>query len=165
MTPRSRVVAIPRGASIEAALRIARESGYSRFPVHAGGIDEIDGVVDARDLFEARERGRQGEIATLVQPAVVVPTSKKAKDLLAEMRLAQRHMALIVDAHGMVAGIVTLEDIFEAIVGDIRDEHDEPEAAVTVVGPRSRTTTENENRGQDQRDFLRDFTAYRFDAS
>jgi putative hemolysin len=133
MTPRSRVVAIPRGASIEAALRIARESGYSRFPVHAGGLDTVDGVVYARDLFEARERGRQGDIAALVQPALVVPTSKKAKELLAEMRLGQRHMALVVDEHGMVAGIVTLEDIFEAIVGDIRDEHDEPEPEVTVV--------------------------------
>ena len=134
MTPRSRVVALPRGASIEEALRIARESGYSRFPVHAGGLDAIDGVVYTRDLYEARERGPQGKIAALVQPALVVPESRKAKDLLAEMRLGQRHMALVVDEHGAVAGIVTLEDIFEAIVGDIRDEHDEPEPEVTVVG-------------------------------
>jgi putative hemolysin len=132
MTPRSRVVAIPRGASIDAALRIARESGYSRFPVQTG-LDTIDGVVYARDLFDARDRGRQGDIASLVRSALIVPTSKKAKDLLPEMRLAQRHLALVVDEHGLVAGIVTLEDIFEAIVGDIRDEHDEPEPIVTVV--------------------------------
>ncbi len=131
MTPRSRVVGIPRGAGIEGALRVARESGYSRFPVHAGDLDTVDGVVYARDLYEARERG--GEVAALVQPALVVPESKKAKELLAEMRLAQRHMAFVVDEHGMMVGIVTLEDIFEAIVGDIRDERDEPESEVAVV--------------------------------
>lgn len=131
MTPRGRVVGIPRGASIEAALRVARESGYSRFPVHAGDLDTVDGVVYARDLYEARQRG--GDIAALVQPALVVPESKKAKELLTEMRLAQRHMAFVVDEHGMVAGIVTLEDIFEAIVGDIRDERDEPDGEVAIV--------------------------------
>jgi len=132
MTPRSRVVGIPRDTSIEAALRVARESGYSRFPVHDGGLDTMDGVVQVRDLYEARERG--GGIAGLVQPALVVPPSRKARELLAQMRLAQRHMAFVVDEHGMVVGIVTLEDIFEAIVGDIRDERDEPEPEVSVVG-------------------------------
>jgi putative hemolysin len=132
MTPRTQVVGIPRGTSIEAALRVARESGYSRFPVHAGALDTIDGVVHARDLYEARERG--GDIAALVQPALAVPAVKKASDLLAEMQRGQRHMALVIDEHGMVAGIVTLEDIFEAIVGEIRDERDEPHPEVTVVG-------------------------------
>ena len=131
MTPRSRVVGIPRGTSVEAALRVARESGYSRFPIHAGSLDAVDGVVYARDLFEAREAG--GDITALVEPALVVPASMKAKDLLAEMRQGQRHMAVVVDEHGTTAGIVTLEDVFEAIVGDIRDEHDEPEPQVTVV--------------------------------
>ena len=131
MTPRNRVVGIPRGTSIEAALRVARESGYSRLPVHAGGLDTVDGIVYARDLYEALEHG--GDVAALVRPALVVPASKKARELLAAMRLGQRHMALVVDEHGAVAGIVTLEDIFEAIVGDIRDEHDEAEPEVTVV--------------------------------
>ncbi len=133
MTPRNRVVSISRGASIEEALRIVRESGYSRFPVTAGGLDAVDGVVYARDLFEARDRGRAGEVGALVRPALVVPASKKAKELLAEMRRAQRHMALVLDELGMMAGLVTLEDVFEAIVGEIRDEHDEPEPEVTVV--------------------------------
>lgn len=131
MTARGRVVGIPRDISIESALRLARESGYSRFPVYAGSLDTVDGVVYTRDLYEARERG--GDIASLVQPTLVVPASKRARDLLPEMRQAQRHMALVVDEHGMVAGIVTLEDIFEAIVGDIRDETDEAEPEVTVV--------------------------------
>lgn len=133
MTPRGRVVFVPRGATIEAALRIARESGYSRFPVCTESLDAVDGVVYVRDLFEARERGQQGNVEPLVQPALIVPETKAARDLLAEMRLAQRHMAFVVDEHGAVAGIVTLEDIFEAIVGEIRDERDEPESEVTVL--------------------------------
>ncbi len=100
MTSRSRVVGIPRGASVEEALRIARESAYSRFPVQTGGPDTIDGVVYARDLYEARARGRTGEIAALVQAALVVPPWRKARDLLAEMRRAQRHMAFVLNEQG-----------------------------------------------------------------
>jgi len=133
MTPRSRVVAVPRGSDVESALRIARESGYSRLPVWAQDAAAIDGVVYARDLYEARRRGRPPDITPLVRPALVVPETKKAKELLAEMRRVQRHMALVVDEHGAVAGIVTLEDLFESIVGDIRDEHDEPEPEVRPV--------------------------------
>jgi CBS domain containing-hemolysin-like protein len=127
------VVGISRDASIEAALRIAREWGFSRFPVHAGDLDTTDGVVYARDLYEARERGRLHNISTLVRPVLVAPASKTARELLQEMRREQRHMAVVVDEHGIVAGIVTLEDIFEAIVGDIRDENDEPELEVMAV--------------------------------
>jgi putative hemolysin len=124
MTPRSRIVGIPRGSSIEAALRIAGESGYSRFPVYATDLDVIDGMVCARDLYEAQRRGRAGDIAGEVRPALVVPASKKAKDLLAEMRHGQRAMGLVVDEHGVVVGLVTIGDILAAIVGDIPDEHD-----------------------------------------
>lgn len=88
MTGRSRVIAVPRGSSLDAALRIARESGYSRFPVYAGDLETIDGVVYARDLYEARDRGGRGDITPLVRPALVVPETKKAKELLAEMRRA-----------------------------------------------------------------------------
>jgi len=133
MTSRARVIGIPRSSSVEAALRIARESGYSRFPVYERDLDSVDGVIHAKDLFEARERGAEPPISSLVRPALVAPVTRKAKDLLADMRRAQTHMALVVDEHGSVAGIVTLEDIFEAIVGDIRDEHDEPEREVRVV--------------------------------
>lgn len=133
MTPRNRVVAVPRGSSVEEALRVARESGYSRLPVYAGSLDDIDGVVHARDLFEAREHPHLTDIGPLVQPALVAPTSKKARDLLAEMRAGSGHMVLVVDEHGAFVGIVTLEDVFEAIVGDIHDEHDAPEPEVVAL--------------------------------
>ncbi len=104
MRARRRVVSIPRGATIEAARRIARESGYSRFPVGTESLDAVDGVVCVRDLFEARERGPQGAIEPLVQPALIVPETKTARELLSEMRLAQRHMAFVVDEHGVGGG-------------------------------------------------------------
>ena len=133
MTPRSRVTGVRRGTSLEDALRIARDSGFSRLPVHGPDLDDVDGIVYARDLFEARERGRHPGLGSLVRPALLVPATKKAKELLADMRRAQRHMALVVDEHGAVIGVVTLEDVFEAIVGEIKDERDEPEPDVKVV--------------------------------
>lgn len=130
MTPRRRVVGIPRGSSVEEALGIARQSGYSRLPVFAPDLEGVDGIVYTRDLYEARERGRPAELSSLVRPALLVPPTKSAQTLMAEMRRAQRHMALVVNEHGTVVGLVTLEDIFELIVGDIRDEHDEPPPVV-----------------------------------
>ncbi|HET7295278.1 MAG TPA: hemolysin family protein [Vicinamibacteria bacterium] len=134
MTPRSRVVGLPRGSSIEAALRIARDSGYSRLPVYADDLDTIDGIVYARDLYEARQRGRPSDIAPLVRPALLVPETLKARELLAAMRRERRHLAMVFDDHGAVDGLVTLEDVFEAIVGDIRDEHDDSEPPVRALG-------------------------------
>jgi putative hemolysin len=133
MTPRSRVVGIPRDASVETALRIARESGFSRFPVHAADLDDIDGIVYARDLFEAPLRARERGLAAFVRPALMIPVTKRAREILADMRHAQRHMAVVVDEHGAVIGIVTLEDVFEAIVGEIKDERDEPGSDVRLV--------------------------------
>ena len=133
MTPRSRIVGMPANSTAEAALRIASESGYSRLPVFSGKLDRVEGIVYARDLYETRRRGYTGDISSLVRPALVVPTAKTARALLAEMRRARRHMAIVVDEHGAVVGLVTLEDIFEVIVGDIRDEHDEPGADVKVL--------------------------------
>jgi CBS domain containing-hemolysin-like protein len=97
-------------------------------------LEAVDGIVYARDLFEARERGRPSDVAALVQPALLVPESKRARDLLIEMRVTHRHMALVVDEHGVVVGLVTLEDLFEAIVGEIQDERDESAQQVAVVG-------------------------------
>lgn len=133
MTARNRVIGVPRGSTVPTALEIARKSGYSRFPVYAPDLDTIDGVVYARDLYEAQQRGHPADIDALVQPTLMAPATKKARELLSEMRRARRHMVFVADEQGAVVGMVTLEDIFEAIVGDIRDEYDEPEPEVRVV--------------------------------
>jgi putative hemolysin len=133
MTPRNRVVGLPRQATIEEALRVVGESGYSRFPAYADDLDHADGIVYARDLYEAHRRGQRGDLTPFVRPALIVPASRSAAALLAEMRRARRHMALVVDEHGSNLGLVTLEDILEVIVGDIKDEHDEPDQDVQVL--------------------------------
>jgi len=134
MTPRQRVVGIPREASLDEALRTATESGYSRFPVYRGDLDHPEGLLYARDLFEARLRGATGSVAPLVQSALVVPGTKTARALLAEMRRDRLHMALVVDEYGAVVGLVTLEDVLEIIVGEIEDERDVAEEPVRVLG-------------------------------
>jgi putative hemolysin len=133
LTPRSRVVSIPRGSSLAIALKIAAESGYSRLPVLSPDGGRGEGLVYARDLYEAERRGRVGDVQSLVRPTLLVPTSMRARALLLEMRRSRRHMALAVDEHGQFAGLVTLEDVFELIVGEIRDEHDDAEPAVRNV--------------------------------
>lgn len=135
MTPRGQVVSLAHGTSIEDALRVVRESGYSRLPVHASDPGAIDGVVHARDIFEAHLGQTAAIIDPLVRAARLVPESKSARDLLAEMRDARQHLVVVVDEHGVAAGIVTLEDLLESIVGTIGDEHDEQgTAAVTMQG-------------------------------
>ena len=124
MTPRQRVVAVPRDAPLEQAVRVARESGYSRFPVYGQGLDDVLGVVHARELYEAALSGQPGDLVSLVRPALVVPETKKASELLAEIRRARIHMTIVVDEHGSFLGVATLEDLFEVIVGEIADERD-----------------------------------------
>lgn len=133
MTPRSQVVAVPRDATVDEAVRIAKESGYSRFPVHDGDVGQIHGVLHARDLYEAALSERAGGIDALVKPALVVPETRKASELLTEIRGARIHMAIVVDEHGSSIGLVTLEDVFEIIVGDIEDEHEAPARPVVRV--------------------------------
>jgi putative hemolysin len=135
MTPRPRVVGVPRAASVAEALRIVAECGYSRLPVYEGELDDVVGMLYARDLYEAGRRGAPVEIGELVRPSLLVPPNRKAADLLADMRRAQRHLAVVVDEHGSTEGIVTLEDLLELIVGEIHDEHDEPEAPVRRLEP------------------------------
>jgi putative hemolysin len=133
MTPRSQVVGIARGATLEDAVRVARESGYSRFPVYDGSLDNVQGLVHARDLYEAALREDAAGIGGLVRPGLVVPETKKASELLAEIRRARIHMTMVVDEHGSIVGLATLEDLFEIIVGDIEDEHETPVERVRVL--------------------------------
>lgn len=130
LTPRSRVDGLPVDAGLEEALRRVRESGHSRFPVYKGSMDDIFGFVYARDVYEAEHAGKGLDLSHVTRPVLIVPASKKASALLAEMRAHRAHMAVVVDEHGTTAGLVTLEDLLEVIVGEIEDEHGEPVARV-----------------------------------
>ena len=126
MIPRSQVVVLERDSSPDVLLRTVVESGHSRFPVIGENLDEVVGILLAKDLllnaFE-RNDGRFN-VREILRPAVFIPESKRLNILLKEFRSSRNHIAIVVDEYGGVAGMVTIEDVLEQIVGEIEDEHD-----------------------------------------
>ena len=126
MIPRSQMVVVSRDASPEQLIVTAIESGHSRFPVVGESRDEVVGVLLAKDLlrYSSKNEGQTFSIRELLRPAVFVPESKRLNVLLKEFRASRNHIAVVVDEYGGVAGMVTIEDVLEQIVGEIEDEHD-----------------------------------------
>lgn len=128
MIPRIEVLALEGDTTIQEATRALVASGHSRIPVYEENIDNVVGVLYAKDLLRLHlESGQEQTIRPYVRPAYFVPESKKVDDLLAEMQSKRVHIAVVVDEYGGMAGLVTLEDIVEEIVGEIRDEYDQAE--------------------------------------
>lgn len=126
MIPRTQVVMLERDASPDVLLRTIVQSGHSRFPVIGEGRDEVVGMLLAKDLLLyafQRSDGRLN-VRDMLRPAIFVPESKRLNVLLKEFRSSRNHMAIVVDEYGGVAGMVTIEDVLEQIVGEIEDEHD-----------------------------------------
>ncbi len=131
MVPRTDMVAIEADATIEAAIERAIEGGFSRIPAFEESTDNIVGLVYLKDLVHrARGGGGADRVRTVARPAVFVPEQKHVAELLREMQTQQFHMAVVVDEYGGTAGIVTLEDLLEEIVGEITDEYDVEEPGV-----------------------------------
>ena len=128
MVPRAQMVVLPADARFIDLMKDVVESGHSRFPVHGEDKDEILGILLAKDLLRGvvADNG-PGSIHELLRPAVLIPESKKLNLLLREFRQSRNHMAIVIDEYGGVAGLVTIEDVLEEIVGEIDDEHDEAE--------------------------------------
>ena len=124
MTPRPDVVAIPEVATIGQLRTLFREQEYSRFPVFKDSLDNIAGFVFIKDLVVLGPGDDKNPIAPLVRPAVVVPETKLVPDLLRQFQIQQTQCAIVVDEYGGTAGLVTLEDLLEEIVGEIKDEYD-----------------------------------------
>jgi len=126
MIPRPQMVVVSREASPKELIATAIESGHSRFPVIGESRDEVVGVLLAKDLLRhvSNKKSRDFAIRELLRPAVFVPESKRLNVLLKEFRASRNHLAIVVDEYGGVAGIVTIEDVLEQIVGEIEDEHD-----------------------------------------
>jgi CBS domain containing-hemolysin-like protein len=125
MVPRPDMVTIPAGTSVAEAMEAAITNGYSRIPVFNDGIDDIVGIVYAKDLMRAMHDGAGGSaVQPLVRTPVFVPETKRVSELLKEMQQQQRHMAIVIDEYGGTAGLVTLEDLIEELVGEIVDEFD-----------------------------------------
>ncbi|MBA2616409.1 MAG: HlyC/CorC family transporter [Actinobacteria bacterium] len=132
MVSRPQVVALSVDLPTQEALAAVIDSPFTRYPVFRGSIDDVLGILHVRDLFKALyDRGLENVVLEeLVRPAYVVPETKDLAALLAEFRKTNQHMAIVVDEYGGVAGIVTLEDLLEEIVGEIEDEYDLPDESV-----------------------------------
>jgi len=126
MIPRSNMVFVERDDNLDKCLDIMVESAHSRFPVVDNEKDQIIGILLAKDLlrFFDEDNKQRFNLRDLMRPVVFVPESKRLNVLLAEFRENRNHMAVVVDEFGAVAGLVTIEDVLEQIVGDIEDEHD-----------------------------------------
>jgi putative hemolysin len=123
MTPRTSVVAAPQTASTAELAALAAQTGYTRIPVYGASPDEITGMVHAFDLIKA---GPDGTVQ--VRPVTAVPASRRCADVLLDLKRERRHLAVVLDEFGGTAGILTLEDLLEQLVGEIFDEGDEPVA-------------------------------------
>jgi magnesium and cobalt transporter len=127
MIPRSQIVMLSAEAPLPDILATVVESGHSRFPVHGEDKDEILGILLAKDLLKFVGNGNHFDFSSVLRPAVLIPESMRLNVLLAEFRHTRNHMALVVDEYGGVAGLITIEDVLEQIVGEIDDEHDDEE--------------------------------------
>ena len=135
MTARPDIVAVEVGQSLRDVQDIVLQRGYSRIPVYRETLDDIVGIVYAKDVLKALHQGRRDiSLEDVVRPAHFVPEVKKVSELLREMQQQKFHIALVSDEHGSVAGLVTLEDLLEELVGEITDEYDREEPRMVPVG-------------------------------
>jgi CBS domain containing-hemolysin-like protein len=135
MTPRTEIVALPIDATVKAARDLIIEEKFSRLPVYRETIDNIEGVIYVRDLLNAWSDSRENmPIVKLLRPAYFVPETKSAADLLKSMQISRVQIAVVIDEYGGVAGLVTVEDILEEIVGEIEDEDTEEEIVEIIEG-------------------------------
>jgi CBS domain containing-hemolysin-like protein len=126
MTPRPAVFAVPASTMLEHFLELLREHVFSRVPVYSSSLDNVTGIAFAHDLLQiADEEARTRTVGSIQRAAVFVPETKRGYELLREMQREKQHMRIVIDEYGGVAGLVTIEDLLEEIVGNIRDEHEE----------------------------------------
>jgi CBS domain containing-hemolysin-like protein len=141
MVPRIDIVAVDAADPIEVAVAAVNASRHSRLPVFEGTIDHVTGLLYAKDLLALLHEGRMvtagKSIGELVRPAYFIPESKKIDEVLAEFRKHRIHMAIVIDEYGGTAGVVTMEDVLEEIVGEIEDEFDDSERLFEWLGERA----------------------------
>src|SRR5579885_551392 len=137
MIPRIDIVALESTITLNDAVDLALEGGFSRIPVYEETIDNIIGVLYTKDMLKQLREGHEAQpIRNLVRPAYFVPETKKLDDLLREIRQKRVHMVIVIDEYGSVSGLVTIEDLVEEIVGDIQDEYDHEETLYEQVNDR-----------------------------
>lgn len=143
MTPRTELVALPVEATLSEVLQVVQESGLSRYPVYDESIDNIIGVVLAKDLLKLlapRANTEAFDLPSIMRPVHVIPGSREVEEVLADFKRLKEHMAIVLDEYGGTAGVVTMEDLLEEIVGEILDEYDTPEDAEAPLHTRAGET-------------------------
>ena len=135
MTPRTQMVAMEADDSVEAAADTVARAGRSRYPVFGESLDDIVGVVHAKDVLGALRERPGSQVRAIMRPPLFVPGTREVEDVLADMKRLKVHLAVVLDEYGGTAGLVTMEDLLEEIVGPIYDEHDQP-AAPAAPGAR-----------------------------
>ncbi|HEY7142953.1 MAG TPA: hemolysin family protein [Streptosporangiaceae bacterium] len=138
MVPRTDMVFVERDKTLRQALSLALRSGFSRIPVVGENLDDVVGIAYLKDIVTRSHEHREGEsvekVASIMRPATFVPESKPIDELLREMQARQIHLAIVIDEYGGTAGLVTIEDILEEIVGEIADEYDKEQPPVEWLG-------------------------------
>lgn len=126
MTPRTQMVALPADLSLDEAADRVAQAGRSRYPVYGESLDDIVGTVHAKDILRALRAGGAGGVQGVLRAPLFVPGSREVEDVLADMKRQKVHLAIVLDEYGGTAGLVTMEDLLEEIVGQIYDEYDRP---------------------------------------
>ncbi|MEO8633936.1 MAG: hemolysin family protein [Gemmatimonadales bacterium] len=127
MTPRTQMVALEKDLAVEEAADIVASARRSRYPVYGESLDEITGVVHAKDILTALRQQPGAPVGSIMRPPLFVPGTREVEDVLADMKRLKVHLAVVLDEYGGTAGLVTMEDLLEEIVGDIFDEYDRPD--------------------------------------
>ncbi|MGA8531735.1 MAG: hemolysin family protein [Acidobacteriaceae bacterium] len=136
MTPRPAIFAVPGTITLEQFLDLIRAHPYSRVPVYAESLDNVTGIAFAHDLLQIPDAdARSRTVATIQRTATFVPETKKVNELLREMQREKQHMRIVIDEYGGVAGLVTIEDLLEELVGAIRDEHEDEDISSVIKEP------------------------------
>src|SRR5881628_1286179 len=133
MTPRTEMVALPVDLTLEEAADQVAVAGRSRYPVYAESLDDIVGLVHSKDILAGLRSAKGGTLRTVLRPAVFVPGTREVEDVLADMKRQKIHLAIVLDEFGGTAGLVTMEDLLEEIVGQIYDEYDRPSGELRVA--------------------------------
>jgi CBS domain containing-hemolysin-like protein len=134
MTPRTEMIALPADLALEQAADRVASAGRSRYPVYGESLDDIVGVVHAKDILAALRAGKDAPLRAIVRPPLFVPGTREVEDVLADMKRQKVHLAIVLDEYGGTAGLVTMEDLLEEIVGQIYDEYDRSEAPGPQAG-------------------------------
>jgi len=134
MTPRTQIVALEASLTVEQAADVVAAAERSRYPVHVDSLDEIVGIVHAKDILRTLRTSREATVGSIARPPLLVPGTRDVEDVLADMKRLKVHMAIVLDEYGGTAGLVTMEDLLEEIVGPIYDEHDQVERPRAAAG-------------------------------